>query len=153
MHLVDRSPVVIERVRSDFPAHRRLVEALLRAGEPGFGAPSYALLWQRAAAEQQQAGRRPYDAERRLELLVTEVRALERVATWFRADPALRAAAVNDTVSYWSTGEPVAGRYAHEAWRRCWESRSAAGLAGCECRLSDEWATAWWAWSRTAAQN
>lgn len=143
----------------DRVAHRRLVEALLRAGEPG-GGRSYALLWQCAAAEQQRVGRASRDAERSLELLVTEILALSHTAPWFDTRPELTAAAIEETIAYWTGTTQVPSRDAHQTWHQCWESRvlvtqvvpargtlDMATLVAAEQRLRSDWADRWREWA------
>lgn len=149
---------------TDFPAHRRLVEALLRAGEPDAGAPSYAELWQHAAAEQQAAGMRD-DVERSLELLVTEMVALSRSAPWFHSHPQLRAQAIEQAAAFWNGVEAVSSHHAHRTWERCWESRTQftenaepdlAGFSAAvaeEQRLQREWTAQWADWSQQVATS
>jgi hypothetical protein len=161
MYLAGSSPTAnrpAPRDRSSRP-HRDLVEALLHAGEPSDGSTSYALLWQRAASEQQRAGYGAQDAEQALEMLVTETLALSRTAPWFGSHPHLRDTAIEETIAYWTGATHVPSGPAHESWRRCWETRTratasvriepaelAAAVAD-EQRLQREWADRWEAWS------
>ncbi|HEY9391618.1 MAG TPA: hypothetical protein VIR27_17850 [Mycobacteriales bacterium] len=150
----------------DHSAHRRLVNALLRAGEPAEGRVPYGPLWQRAAAEQIRAGQPASDVERSLEMLVTEVLALSHTAPWFTARPVLAAAAIEETIAFWTGTTQVSSRAAHVVWRQCWQSRTRvtgavrpdptdlADLAvavRAERFLRLEWAARWLAWSQRLA--
>lgn len=154
----------------DHSAHRRLVQALLRAGEPGDTEPAYALLWRLAAAEQQRAGRAPHEVELSLELLVTEVLALSATAPWFTDRPRLAGAAIEEAIAFWTGTTQVSSRAAHELWQECWESRhrltegriieDAVATTGDvvtafenEARLRSEWAETWSAWSARPART
>lgn len=144
----------------DHAAHHRLVQALLRAGGPADGGPSYALLWQYAAAEQQRAGRAPQEVEQSLELLVTEILALAHIAPWFATDPRLAAACTEETIAFWTGTTQVPSRDAHLAWHDCWELRAAVvgnpplaaadvvDAVDTERRLRAEWEAQWQAWSQ-----
>ncbi|HEY9476079.1 MAG TPA: hypothetical protein VIS06_19795 [Mycobacteriales bacterium] len=159
------SPTIagVSALSVDCSAHRRLVDALLRAGDPVCGESSYGSLWQLAAAEQMRAGHRTQDVERSLEMLVTEVLALSHTAQWFTTRPRLAAAAVEETIAFWTGTTQVSSRAAHVVWRQCWQSRTRVTLAvrphpvdvaaavRAEQLLRLEWAARWLSWSQRLA--
>jgi hypothetical protein len=117
-------------------------------------------LWQRAIGEQARlsgSGRR--EADEIVTLVVNHVGHLAEDAVWFTADPALRDAAIDETLRYSLLGEDVPSRAAQQAWARYWNGRrSVAGGGGGdqpgqalrELRedLQPSWLDAWHAWAR-----
>lgn len=154
------APAEHARDANEFPAHRQLVDALLQAGGPGKAGPSYAVLWQQAAAEQESWRPAPEGViERSLELLVTELRALASAVTWFDAVPSMRDAAISESIAYWAGDLGVPSAAAHVTWKQCWESRARAmrrlpldhddvtATVEFGQRLNDEWLAHWERWA------
>jgi hypothetical protein len=118
---------------SELASQARLVEALEAGRPPRYKAREGAIrhaLWQRAVREQARiTGIAERQANEIVTLVVNHLTQLQEKAPWFTAVPALREAAIDETLRYSVLGEAVASKPAQQAWARCWAYQmSAAGL-------------------------
>ncbi len=148
---------------AELDSHTRLLAALSSGREPrhraGEGATMHAL-WQRAVREQARiSGISSRQADEVVTLVVNHLTHLQDQAAWFTAEPALRAAAVDETLRYAVLGEDVASKSAQQAWARYWGRRTYPGTHQpgaslpaelmADQPLTSAWLEAWSAWART----
>ena len=119
-------------------------------------------LWQRAVSEQQRLSGTPKGAANDVVTSVmNHLGHLAEQATWFTADPRLRAAAMDETLRHAVLGEAVLSLPAQQAWERYWSDhlsralrmdRGSSAFAEMESRraLTDGWLAAWTAWTARA---
>ena len=119
-------------------------------------------LWQRAVSEQQRlAGTSKGAADDVVTSVMNHLGHLAEQATWFTADPRLRAAALDETLRHAVLGEAVPSLPAQQAWERYWSDhmgralrmdRGSSAFAEMESRraLTDGWLAAWTAWTTRA---
>lgn len=116
-------------------------------------------LWQRAVSEQQRlSGTSKGAANDVVTSVMNHLGHLAEQATWFTADPRLRAAAMDETLRHAVLGEAVPSLPAQQAWERYWSDhmgralrmdRGSSAFAEMESRraLTDGWLAAWTAWT------
>jgi len=119
-------------------------------------------LWQRAVSEQQRIGGTSKGAANDVVTSVmNHLGHLAEQATWFTADPRLRAVAMDETLRHAVLGEAVPSLPAQQAWARYWSDhmgralrmdRGSSAFAEMESRraLTDGWLAAWTAWTTRA---
>ena len=119
-------------------------------------------LWQRAVSEQQRlSGTSKGAANDVVTSVMNHLGHLAEQATWFTADPRLRAAAMDETLRHAVLGEAVPSLPAQQAWERYWSDhmgralrmdRGSSAFAEMESRraLTDGWLAAWTAWTARA---
>ena len=119
-------------------------------------------LWQRAVSEQQRlSGTSKGAANDVVTSVMNHLGHLAEQATWFTADPRLRAAAMDETLRHAVLGEAVPSLPAQQAWERYWSDhmgralrmdRGSSAFAEMESRraLTDGWLAAWTAWTTRA---
>ncbi|GLY04502.1 hypothetical protein Acsp01_48810 [Actinoplanes sp. NBRC 101535] len=132
--------------------YRALVDAALRTSlrqaewlAEGGPVPELPADWRRLwqATVDRQAGladQSPESARRAVQSMLGQLTALQREATWFRTDAALRERAITETLLYGSgLTESVPSRAAQEAWTRCEPSDSPD--------TRNHWIDHWHAWT------
>ena len=63
-------------------------------------------------------------ADETVTMMANQLTSLQEHASWFAADERLRAAAITETIAYWTgTDRSVPSRPAQEAWQRRWNGR------------------------------
>jgi hypothetical protein len=103
---------------------------------------TYHALWQRAVREQARiSGGDQRQADETVTLVVNHLGHLGLRAAWFRADRALRDAAIDETLRYCVLGEDVPSAPAQQAWATYWTARPRRLLAA-------GWLEAWSDWTR-----
>jgi hypothetical protein len=119
-------------------------------------------LWQRAVTEQQRlSGASKGAANDVVTSVMNHLGHLAEQATWFTADPRLRAAAMDETLRHAVLGEAVPSLPAQQAWEHYWSDhmrralrmdRGSSAFAEMESRqaLTDGWLAAWTAWTTRA---
>ena len=140
--------------------------ARLQAGQRRWHDPDWGrlhnALWQRAVSEcQRLRGTDRRTADDAVTVAVNHLGFLQEKAPWFRADPRLRAAAIDETLRHAMLGDTVPSVPAQDAWARSWSTRVAGRrpdreaddpLAEAAAReaLNDDCLRAWGAWAETA---
>jgi hypothetical protein len=119
-------------------------------------------LWQRAVSEQQRlTGTSKGAADDVVTSIMNHLGHLSEQASWFTADPRLRAAAIDETLRHAVLGEAVPSIPAQQAWERYWSDhlgralrmdRGSSAFAEMESRrsLTDSWLAAWATWTEAA---
>ena len=116
-------------------------------------------MWQRAVGEQARlSGSTRPEADEIVTLVVNHIGHLAERFLWFAADPALREAAIDETLRYSVLGEDVPNRAAQRAWRRYWnrhlslisaeEEEYPQTLWDLHEDLLPSWQDAWRAWTQ-----
>jgi hypothetical protein len=140
----------------------RLLAALQADRTPRHAADEGAVrhaMWQRAVGEQARlSGSTPREADDVVTLVVNHIGHLAERFLWFAADPALREAAIDETLRYSVLGEDVPSRAAQRAWRRYWnmhlslisaeEEEYPQTLWDLHEDLLPSWQDAWRAWTQ-----
>jgi hypothetical protein len=144
------------RIRASAQPGRRLLR------QPANWGRLRSALWQRAVSEQQRlSGTSKGAANDVVTSVMNHLGHLAEQATWFTADPRLRAAAMDETLRHAVLGEAVPSLPAQQAWERYWSDhmgralrmdRGSSAFAEMESRraLSDGWLAAWTAWTARA---
>jgi hypothetical protein len=108
---------------------RRIRERVREGRRPRHRGDSLAAaLWEPATQLQMRRTGQSHDAANdAVTALINELIGLLEHAPWF-ADERLRAAAVDETLAYWTGADPqVPSRAAQAAWRRHWDAKQARG--------------------------
>jgi hypothetical protein len=175
--LRDDPPAPLAPVTGDDP-HRALIDALLAmteaAGRDRLDYPHrreyrqarreiHGLREATVSAQAELTGGSRDAADEMVTMMANELTSLQEHASWFAADERLRAAAITETIAYWTGADrSVPSRPAQEAWQRRWNGRygwpSPQVLAADPAmrrawfdRLRDSqeaWLAAWAAWVR-----
>ena len=131
-------------------------------GQPANWGRLRSALWRRAVSEQQRlSGTSKGAANDVVTSVMNHLGHLAEQATWFTADPRLRAAAMDETLRHAVLGEAVPSLPAQQAWDRYWSDhmgralrmdRGSSAFAEMESRraLTDGWLAAWTAWTARA---
>lgn len=139
----------------------RLVYALEAGREPrqlASEGATWRALWQRATREQARiSGIGERQADEIVTLVVNHLTMLQEQAPWFRAEPRLREAAIDETLRHAVLGDDVPSQPAQQAWARYWGRRTSppGQEPGDELRdhqqtsrpLITAWLQAWDAWT------
>lgn len=82
-------------------------------------------LWEAAVSVQVELTGGSRDAaDETVTMMANQLTSLQEHASWFAADERLRAAAITETIAYWTgTDRSVPSRPAQEAWQRRWNGR------------------------------